>query len=270
MSQRTIDTVVITRPAGLHPGADSLTPNIEALGLRALVLPVLRCELVELSAGDEAHVRACIERECAWIAFLSPNAVRALHRLCSDRLGYESAHGVVHLPETMKMAVQGVGTAKALAECFGRHPDFMPSVYVAEEFGHEFAAAARHAAQPQQAKVFIPQSTQGRGVLAPVLRSHGYEVVSVDIYHTRELSLSDELRGLVSHLDPTTTVFVFMSPSAVRATVQQLAQQRALLEAAAIVSVGPITSQAVRSAGLVVTAEAASHSEQGIVELLKP
>jgi uroporphyrinogen-III synthase len=170
----------------------------------------------------------------------------------------------------MKIAVQGVGTAEALAECFGRHPDFMPSVFVAEEFGHEFAAVVGHDGRPTQTKVFIPQSTRGRGVLAPVLRSHGYEVFSVDLYHTRELSLSDELRGLVGHLDPTTTAFVFMSPSAVCATVQQLAQHRALLEEAAIISVGPITSQAVRSAGLVVTAEAASHSEQGVVELLKP
>ena len=63
---------------------------------------------------------------------------------------------------------------------------------------------------------------------------------------------------------------IFMSPSAVRAVARAFKDYRPALEALRIVSVGPITSQAVRESGLEVFAEAIEHSEDGVIaELAK-
>ena len=63
---------------------------------------------------------------------------------------------------------------------------------------------------------------------------------------------------------------IFMSPSAVRAVARAFKDERTTLEALRIVSVGPITSQAVRESGLEVFAEAIEHSEDGVIaELAK-
>jgi uroporphyrinogen III methyltransferase/synthase len=250
-------TVLITRPEGLYGGATQLASKIEELGFRSLVLPVLRCEPIELSAHEESLVRDFIAGGDGWVTFLSPTAVYIFRQVCEER----SLR--VDIPRSIKCAVQGTGTADALERCFGRRADFMPSVSVAEDFGCEFARELR-----KQSRVLVPQSADGRDVLAPFLRSKGHEVHSLNLYHTREVPLSPETLVLIERQDPTESVIVFMSPSAVRATVKAVAQQRSLLERIPVVSVGPITSQAVKAAGLRIAAEASSHSEEGIIEAL--
>jgi uroporphyrinogen-III synthase len=251
-------TVVITRPEGISDGANELSAKVEALGLRPLRLSVLRCELLELSAAEEQLLRGFMAEGHGWVAFLSPNSVLAFRHVCDERL-----HGLV-VPPSIKFAVQGGGTADALQSCFGHRPDFVPSVFVAEEFGEEFAREAR-----QGGKVLVPQSAEGRDILAPLLRSKGFDVVSLDTYRTRQVPLSSEDRAAFERLEPGQSVLVFMSPSAVRATVRALADQRPLLEAIPIISVGPITTQAVKQAGLQVAFEATPHSEEGVIEALR-
>jgi uroporphyrinogen-III synthase len=56
-----------------------------------------------------------------------------------------------------------------------------------------------------------------------------------------------------------------MSPSAVRAAVQQAGDA---LIGKRILSVGPITTQAIRKAGLSLWREAREHSEEGVLEAL--
>lgn len=251
-------TVVITRPDGISEGARELSAKVEALGLSPLHVSVLRCEVVDLSADEERLLRDFIAEGRGWIAFLSPNSVHAFRHICEQRLS-----GLV-VPSSIKFAVQGSGTADALQSCFGRRPDFVPTVFVAEEFGEEFARAT---GQPES--VLVPQSADGRDILAPLLRSKGLHVISLDTYRTSEVSLSSEDRAAFERLEPRESVLVFMSPSAVRATVRALAHQRPLLEAMSVISVGPITTQAVKQAGLKVAVEATTHSEEGVIEALR-
>lgn len=255
---RMAKTVVITRPIGMSDGARDLSARVKDLGLCSLQLPVLRCELLALSVDEHEALREFITQGRGWIAFLSPNSVHAFRQLCEEHL-----RGFV-VPPSLKFAVQGSGTADALLSCFGRRPDFLPTVFVAEEFGEEFARETR-----QRERVLVPQSADGRDLLAPLLRTKGFDVVSLATYRTREVSLSLEDSAAFEGLDPSTSVIVFMSPSAVRATVKALAHQRPRLEAIPLISVGPITTQAVKEAGLRVTAEATAHSEEGVIEALR-
>ncbi len=251
-------TVVITRPEGDYGGASALAEKAEELGLRAFMLPVLRCEPMALAADELRSIRAFIAEGRGWIAFLSPSAVHLFRRLCVEQLG-----GVA-VPLSVQFAVQGNGTADALDACFDRRPDFVPTVFVAEEFGAEFARQVR---TPQ--KVLVPQSADGRDILAPLLRAHGFNVVSAGTYCTREVGLSSEVVSAFEQLGPTTTAIVFMSPSAVRATTNALVAQRSLLEAIPVISVGPITTQVAKEAGLRVAVEATPHSEEGVIEALR-
>lgn len=253
-----IKTVVITRPSGISDGARELSAKVEALGLFPLHVSVLRCEVVELAADEKQLLRDFVAEGRGWIAFLSPSSVHAFRHICEQRLS-----GLV-IPPSIKVAAQGSGTADALQSCFGRHPDFVPSVFVAEEFGEEFARETS-----QSESVLVPQSAEGRDILAPLLRSKGFDVVSLDTYRMCEVPLSSEDRSAFEKLKPRDSVLVFMSPSAVRATVRALAHQRPLLEAMSVISVGPITTQAVKQAGLKVAVEATTHSEEGVIEALR-
>ncbi len=251
-------TVVITRPDGIADGARELSVKVEQLGLHSLRLPVLRCESLELSAEEAQGLRNFLTSGQGWIAFLSPSAVHAFYHL-RDTLPQTPL-----LPSSIKLAVQGSGTADALQRCFGRPPDFVPTVFVAEEFGEEFARQVR-----QREKLLVPQSADGRDILAPLLRSKGFDVFSLNTYRTREIPLCPEDSAAFERLDPKDAVTVFMSPSAVIATVKALLHQQLLLQAIPIISVGPITTQAVKEAGLKVAVEATAHSEEGVIEAIK-
>jgi uroporphyrinogen-III synthase len=60
---------------------------------------------------------------------------------------------------------------------------------------------------------------------------------------------------------------LFMSPSAVRATVKSVASREQLTNLK-VISIGPSTTRALGEQGLSVYAEAAEHSENGVVHCL--
>jgi uroporphyrinogen-III synthase len=90
----------------------------------------------------------------------------------------------------------------------------------------------------------------------------GKDAHSFSLYALVPLSAdADRIRAL-GDLPSETTIVVFMSPSAVRAAVQQAG---ATLANKRVLSIGPITSQAVRKAGLTLWREAREHSEDGVL-----
>jgi len=249
-----ITTVVITRPSGPYAGAEKLSRGIAARGLRPFEFPVLSCEAVELSQEDRRLVTEIVSTRDSWVAFLSPTAVYVF----ADLLGKDFPESA-KLPH-VRIAVQGSGTAAAARECFGRVADFIPSVFVAEEFAKEFAPRLR-----DDQRVLVPQSSEGRDLFAPALRTLGKHARSFSLYGLRPRPVETERFEALKALSAETTVVVFMSPSAVRAAVQEA---RDALVGKRILSVGPITSQAIRKAGLLLWREAREHSEEGVIEAL--
>jgi uroporphyrinogen-III synthase len=159
-------------------------------------------------------------------------------------------------------ASQGPGTSKAIEECFGCRPFFEAALSTAEGFASEFLNLAAHPSE-----VFVPQSSIGRDALGPLLRAGGVHVCEVAAYSviTSRPDL-DEQRDL-SHAAAGNGFIVFMSPSAVRATIETCSDRQSL-EKLGVVSIGPSTSEAIRESGLHVTVEAVEHSEEGVVRAL--
>jgi uroporphyrinogen-III synthase len=162
--------------------------------------------------------------------------------------------------ERSLIAVQGVGTADACRDCFGRTPDFIPSVFVAEEFAKDFAQILK-----SDQRILVPQSEQGRDLFAPTLASKGYRASSFSLYKLEPTRAPQKILDEYCSLEDTETYVIFMSPSAVRATVELVGPT---LKFKKLLSVGPLTSQAIRKAGLSVWREAIEHSEDGVLREL--
>jgi uroporphyrinogen-III synthase len=249
-----ITTVVITRPSGPYAGSEKLSRKIAERGLKPFEFPVLACEALTLDSHDRAYVQEALATKGSWVAFLSPTAVYVFSDMIAREFPQEASLCNVHI------AVQGTGTAAAVKECFKRSADFIPTVFVAEEFAKEFAPKLR----PDQL-VLVPQSAEGRDLFAPTLRTLGKQARSFSLYGLNarpvEVERYEALKGMAGE----NTVVVFMSPSAVRAAVQQAGDA---LIGKRILSVGPITTQAIRRAGLSLWREAREHSEEGVLDAL--
>jgi uroporphyrinogen-III synthase len=247
--------VVITRPSGPYEARSRFADKIRAAGFKPFQLPVLVCAPIPPTVSVRVQLSELLQSPTkAWLAFLSPTAVWAWKDLMTSEPLMETA------VKQALLAVQGVGTADACRECFGRAPDFVPSVFVAEEFAKEFAQVLKAGE-----RVLVPQSAEGRDLLAPTLASKGHKASSFSLYRLEQISAPKELLDQYRSLRDSETYVVFMSPSAVRATVEAVGST---LESKKLLSVGPLTSQAIRKAGLTVWREATEHSEDGVLREL--
>jgi uroporphyrinogen-III synthase len=250
--------VVITRPHGPYAGAKHLQEALSERGFAPFHFPVLSCERRKLNDGERSLISNALGNSKQWIVFLSPTAVAVFRDLLASELG-----GVA-LPTSVRIAVQGTGTQGLVQECFGREADFVPSVFVAEQFAEEFCVRFSSDAQ-----VLVAQSSEGRNIFAQTLKQRGYAVTTVDTYSTKPVVPSPEVVQEFLGLSNSGTAFLlFMSPSAVNATVAALKGHESSLRNMRIVSVGPITTRAIKKHGLSVAAEAAEHSESGVVQAL--
>jgi uroporphyrinogen III methyltransferase/synthase len=250
-----VKRVVITRPSGPYSGSKRLAGKLEAVGIEVFELPLLKCVPLDLSANDRSLIIQSLQQDPGgWIAFLSPTAVW----VWSDLIAGDSV--LASATQRAKIAVQGSGTAKAVIECLNRVPDFTPSVFVAEEFAREFARAL-----PPNRAVIVPQSADGRDLFAPILRVAGFGASGIDIYRLEANGINKESLDSYRSFVREGAAIVFMSPSAVAAAARVL---QGSLGTDKIVSIGPITTQAIKQAGLTVWREAQEHSEDGVLKVL--
>lgn len=248
-------TVIITRPKGPYAGDEGLSKRLVAEGFSPLHLSSLSVESRELTSGELEDIQTTIHSPGAWVAFLSPTAVHVMRDLCvkidSD------------LAPSVRIAAQGPGTSEAVRKVFNREVDLESSIATAEVFADQLALRLSGTG-----RVLVPQSAEGRDVFGPILRDAGVDVRCIATYGLVTVVPSEEEVAAVRACAPHDSSIVFMSPSAVRATVEKFPDPEHLKCLRAI-SVGPTTSKALREAGLKVFAEAKEHTESGVVECLK-
>ena len=251
-----INRVVITRPSGPYTGAKRFAKKLIAAGFDCLELPVLACKSIALTDPLRHQIKASLsDQKRLWLGFVSPTSVWVWDQIISEDAELAEATGRALL------GAQGGGTAAAILECFGRKPDFIPAVFVAEEFAREFAAVLKAGD-----RLFVPQSADGRDVLAPTLVAMGKDVLSINTYQLEAVALTpEEIEAYRRFVTPNTAI-LFMSPSAVQAT---LAGVGGVLGSDKVVSIGPITSQAILSAGLHLWRQAQDYSEDGVLAVLR-
>jgi uroporphyrinogen III methyltransferase/synthase len=139
----------------------------------------------------------------------------------------------------------------------GIAPDVIPDRFVAESLVEALADV------PVEGKpVLIARAAEAREVLPDALRERGASVDVIPLYDTVAEAPSDNEVAAAQTADYLT----FTSSSTVRNLVGALNGR--LPESARVVSIGPVTSEAVREAGLTVDVEAERHDLDGLVEAL--
>lgn len=231
-------TVVVTRA---REQASTLVSRLHALGATTVELPTI--QVVDPADGGAALGRAAAGlADHDWVAFTSVNAVDRLLPLLHDARSFGAA----------RIAAIGPGTAASL-EVWRLRPDLVPERAVAESLVDAFPDGP--------GRVLLPQAAGARPVLADGLSAKGWAVEVVEAYRTVAATPTAEALARAADADAIT----FTSASTVHGYLDVVAPGSL---PAVVVTIGPVTSAAARSAGLDVTVEASPHTVDGVVEAL--
>jgi uroporphyrinogen III methyltransferase/synthase len=237
--------IVVTRA---RAQASELSARLRGLGADVIEVPAIR--IVPL---DLAPLRHSLGRlgQYQWVILTSQNAVRIVwDELRALGLDARALAGA-------RIGVVGEATATALRE-HGIEADLRPERSLSEGL----VEALRHR-DVRGAKVLFPRAAAARGLLPDELRAMGAQVDEVEIYHTEpDTSGAAELAGELER--GAIDLLTFSSGSTVRFFVDAVGADRARHVPA--VSIGPITSEAARAAGIQVVGEAAEPSIDGLVD----
>jgi uroporphyrinogen III methyltransferase/synthase len=154
------------------------------------------------------------------------------------------------------VAAIGPGTAAALRE-HGIEADVLPERSVAESL----VDALREV--PVE-RALVARAAEARDVLPDALRDRGAEVDVLALYETVAEPLDDEALAAARAADYVT----FTSSSTVRFFLDAAGGDAGLSDGTRIVSIGPVTSSALREHGLEPHVEAARHDVDGVLDAL--
>jgi len=240
--------IVVTRA---REQAAVLADRLAAAGAEVFEMPATRVEPL-----DPAALRRAIGRlpEYQWAIFTSQNAVRLVwDELRHCKLDARALAGI-------KVGAIGPATAEALRDR-GIEPDVMPHRFVAEAM----LDALRVRADLRGARVLYATAEDARRVLPDGLVMLGAVVDVVPIYRSvMDAAGSAELRARLDAGD--VDLVTFTSASGVEAFVVAVGEAAARRAPAA--SIGPITSEAARRAGLDVIVEAEQSTMAGLVSAI--
>jgi uroporphyrinogen III methyltransferase / synthase len=237
--------IVVTRA---RAQASELARRLDALGAEPIELPTIRIE----PRLDSEEIRRAVESLHAYalVCLTSPNGVNLLFEAMAAQ--GRDARALANA----SVAAIGAGTEAALA-AHGVLADIVPERFVAEEL-----VEALNELELQGKPVLIARAAEARELLPDALRNKGAEVDVVTLYETVAEEPDPEALERARDADFVT----FTSSSTVRNFIE--AAGNGIPEGARIVSIGPVTSQAIRDAGLAVDVEAERHDIDGLVGAL--
>jgi uroporphyrinogen III methyltransferase/synthase len=237
--------VVVTRA---RAQASGLAATLAALGADVIELPAIRV-VPRIDSAEVSDAVGAIH-SYALVCLTSPNGVRLLF----DAL--EAAGLDARALANATVAAIGPGTARALA-ARGIRADVVPERSVAEALVESLEAV-----DVTDRPVLVARAADARDVLPDALRERRAKVDVVALYETVAEEPDPEAVEAASSADYVT----FTSSSTVRNFVAAIGG--GFPERARVVSIGPVTSEAAREAGLTVDVEAESHDLDGLVEAL--
>ncbi len=209
-----------------------------------------------IEPADAETLRGAVERlgDYVWLVVTSQNAVRILWDALRD------AGRDARALAGVKIAAVGPATAQALLDR-GIVVDVTPTRFVAESLLEALAERS----DVRGARVLYAAAEGAREVLPRGLEALGAMVDRVALY--RSVVDGAGAAALRARLEEHgADVITFTSASAVTAFVDTVGRDAA--RTAAIASIGPITSEAVRAAGLEVAIEAAESTIDGLVDAI--
>ncbi len=229
--------VAVTRARAQSSG---LASRLRGLGAEVVEAPSIRIVPLDGPAPDLAGYDL--------LCLTSPNGVRILfERLTSAGRDARALAG-------LRVAAIGPGTARALGE-YGITPDIVPERFVAEGLVEALADVP-------VSRALIARAAEARDVLPQALRDRGAEVDVLALYETVAEPLSDSELDAVGRADYVT----FTSSSTVRFFLDGAGSR--LSAHTRLVSIGPVTSAALRERGREPDVEAGRHDIDGLVQAL--
>ena len=237
--------VVVTRA---RAQASELARRLDALGAEPIELPAIRIE----PRIDSDEVRRAVEsiHTYALVCLTSSNAVNLLFEAMAAQ--GRDARALANA----SIAAIGAGTEAALA-AYGVMADIVPERFVAEELVEELDKL-----QLQGKPVLIARAAEAREVLPDALRKRGAQVDVVTLYETVAEDPDPDALERARDAD----FITFTSSSTVRNFVDVTGD--GIPKGAQVISIGPVTSEAIREAGLSVDVEAERHDIDGLVAAL--
>jgi uroporphyrinogen III methyltransferase/synthase len=227
-------SVAVTRA---RAQASALAGRLRGLGASVVEAPAIAIEPLPVSVPDlSGYDLLCVT---------SPNGAARLLEEVRDARALAGP----------TIAAIGPGTARAL-RAGGIAADVVPERSIAESLVEALAGVP-------VARALIARAEEARDVLPDALRARGAEVDVLALYRTVAAPLDDAARDAVRAADYVT----FTSASAVR----HVLDAGAALDgdgAPRLVSIGPVTSDALRAAGLAPDVEAPVHTPDGLVDAL--
>jgi len=223
--------------------ASELARRLASLGARVVQAPVIHTVPLPGPAPDLAPYDL--------ICLTSPVGVAALfERLHAGGTDARALAGA-------RVAAIGPGTAEALS-ARGIVADIVPARAVAEGLVEALAGVT-----PPVRRALIARAREGRDVLPDALRAQGVEVDVLALYETiAETPPAHILREALA-----ADYITFTSASTVRFFLQAI-DTAGLSPHTRIVSIGPITSGALREHGLEPHVEASTHDIDGLIQAL--
>jgi uroporphyrinogen III methyltransferase/synthase len=247
-------TIIVTRT---RQQASELAIQLEELGANIIEAPTI--ELVE--PKDWTPVDAAMTRsgEYDWIIFTSTNGVR----FTRDRLRFLARD--VRAFGTAKIAAIGDATADAIRNDLSLHVDLCPESFVAEALANELAQRGQIAGK----RFLLLRADIARPILREKLQQGGaLEVNDVAIYQTQPAKSLPV--GLVESLSANQVQWItFASSSTATNFIKLLGDDFArLLSNVKLASIGPITTQTLKSLNLTPTVQAETFNIDGLIEAI--
>ncbi|QDV32962.1 uroporphyrinogen-III C-methyltransferase [Tautonia plasticadhaerens] len=243
--------VLLIRPIG---ESDRSAADLERLGAEVLVAPTVQI----LPVGDAGPMDSAIARldSFDWLVFTSGNGVSAfLDRI--EALGRD-LRALGHL----KLAAIGPGTAEVLGRSRLR-ADLIPASFRSEGL----AEALRPLVAGR--RVLLARADRGRDLLREELGEVA-EVEQVAAYRNADAEALP--KTVVDRLERGEVDWITLTSSAIASRLHGLLPDRArqLVSSGSIrlASISPVTSEAARSLGWPVAAEASEHTWPGLVRAL--
>jgi uroporphyrinogen III methyltransferase/synthase len=246
--------ILVTRPA--HQ-SDEFATALRDQGADPVLVPTIR---IAPPTAPEGLAQAAVDaHRFDWVVFTSVNGVHAFFNALREAGRDTRALG------RAKLSAIGPATREALAK-YGLHADAVPEEYRGEAV---FRAMAEQTPAWAGQRVLIPRAEVARDVLPQSLREAGAEVHVVAAYRSVDAEpeafahIAEELAQGTLH------TLTFTSPSTVQRLFHALGSRAAeLLGSARLASIGPITSEAMRTLGLPVHVEATEYTAPGLVDAL--
>ncbi len=250
--------VVVTRA---RAQASGLAVTLRDLGAEVVELPAIRIE--PRIESDEVRRAVASIGEYTLICVTSPNGAELLFEALAAG-GAAAEPGATETTAGLDaralagstVAAIGPRTRRALAR-HGIAADVVPERFVAEALVEALAGV-----EVEGKRVLVARAAEAREVLPDALRERGAEVDVVALYETVREQPDAEAVEAAQAADYVT----FTSSSTVTNLTAALGDR--FPAGARVVSIGPVTSETARAAGLEVDVEAERHDVEGLIQAL--